>query len=75
MIDPLIRTIRAALPESVSQQVERVFLTGCGDSHHAAMNAELAFEQLAGLPCEPMTAMQMGRYAAGFLPETGPARI
>lgn len=72
MIDPLVRSIRSALPESVSRQVQRVFLTGCGDSHHAALNAELAFEQLAGLPCEPMTALQMGRYAAGFLPETGP---
>jgi len=35
------------------------------------MNAELAFEQLAGLPCEPMTAMQFARYAVGYLPETG----
>jgi glutamine---fructose-6-phosphate transaminase (isomerizing) len=33
---------------------------------------ELAFEQLAGLPCEPMTAMQFGRYAARFLPQDEP---
>jgi glucosamine--fructose-6-phosphate aminotransferase (isomerizing) len=47
-----------------------VFLTGCGDSYFAPLNAELAFEQLAGLPCEPMTAMQFARYAVGYLPET-----
>lgn len=71
MVDPLIKSIQTALPETAVRQVQRVFLTGCGDSHHAALNAELAFEQLAGLPCEPMTAMQMGRYAASFLPDTG----
>ena len=69
MVDPLVRTIRAALPDSIVLQVQRVFITGCGDSHHAALNAELAFEQLVGLPCEPMTAMQFGRYATPFLPE------
>ena len=42
---------------------------GCGDSYHAPLNAELAFEELAGLPCEPMTAMQFARYGADFLPE------
>ncbi|MCB9418250.1 MAG: SIS domain-containing protein [Ardenticatenaceae bacterium] len=71
MIDPLVRVIQLELPEAVCRQVQRVFLTGCGDSHHAVLNAELAFEQLAGLPCEPMTALQMGRYTAQFLPDTG----
>ena len=71
MVDPLVKSIRATLPDSICQSVQRVFITGCGDSHHAGLNAELAFEQLAGLPCEPMTAMQMGRYAADFLPDTG----
>jgi glucosamine--fructose-6-phosphate aminotransferase (isomerizing) len=71
MIDGLITTIDAALSPALCRKLERVFVTGCGDSHHAAVASELAFEQLAGLPCEPMTAMQFGRYAAGYLPETG----
>jgi glucosamine--fructose-6-phosphate aminotransferase (isomerizing) len=50
--------------------LERVFVTGCGDSHHAALNSELSFEQLAGLPCEPQTAMQFSRYGASFIPNT-----
>ncbi len=73
MIDPLVKTIANALPSSLCENARRVFVTGCGDSHHAAINAELAFEQLAGLPTEPMAAMQLARYAAGFLPETGRA--
>ncbi len=71
IIDPLVKSIDRALLKSLCEDAQRVFITGCGDSHHAGLNAELAFEQLAGLPCEPMTAMQMGRYAAGFLPDTG----
>lgn len=71
LIDELVTAVRQTLTPSLSQQIMRVFLTGCGDSHHAPLNAELAFEQFAGLPCEPMTAMQFARYAAGYLPETG----
>lgn len=70
MIDDLVRRTRDILPPMICRQVERVFITGCGDSHHAALNAELAFEQLAGLPCEPQTAMQFSRYGVGFLPES-----
>ncbi len=71
LIDDLVTAVRHALTPGLSQKIERVFTTGCGDSHHAPLNTELAFEQLAGLPCEPMTAMQFARYAVGFLPETG----
>lgn len=71
MIDGLIAAVSDTFSQSASGKIQRVFIFGCGDSHHAALAAELAFEQLAGLPCEPMTAMQFGRYAAGYLPETG----
>lgn len=71
LIDELVTAVRQTLTPCLSQQIMRVFLTGCGDSHHAPLNAELAFEQFAGLPCEPMTAMQFARYAVGYLPETG----
>jgi len=71
MVDTLIRVIHAVLPKPLCESVRRVFVTGCGDSFHAPLNAELAFEQLGGLPCEPMTAMQFSRYAAPFLPEKG----
>ncbi|MBK8985626.1 MAG: SIS domain-containing protein [Chloroflexi bacterium] len=74
MVDRLTAVIPNTLSPALCANVRRVFVTGCGDSHHAALNSELAFEQLAGLPCEPMTAMQFGRYAARFLPDTGPGR-
>jgi glucosamine--fructose-6-phosphate aminotransferase (isomerizing) len=64
--------IRAVLTPKQILSLHRVFLTGCGDSHHAPLCAELAFESLAGLPCEPMTAMQMARYAADHIPTPFP---
>ena len=70
MIDDLVRRTRETFSPPVCRHIERVFVTGCGDSHHAALNSELAFEQLAGLPCEPQTAMQFSRYGASFVPDT-----
>ena len=71
MIDGLVTAVRHTITPTLSKKTNRVFTTGCGDSYFAPLNTELAFEQLAGLPCEPMTAMQFARYAVGFLPETG----
>ena len=61
------RNVREALDDNLCRSVRRLFITGCGDSHHAALASELAFESLAGLPTEPMTALQMSRYAVDFI--------
>jgi glutamine---fructose-6-phosphate transaminase (isomerizing) len=50
-----------------------VYLTGDGDSYHAACAAEMAFESLAGVACEPVSALRFAEYAAPWLPST-PAR-
>jgi glucosamine--fructose-6-phosphate aminotransferase (isomerizing) len=47
--------------------ISQIILTGCGDSHHAAIATRLAFQQLAGLPCHALTAMELARYQAGQL--------
>ena len=72
MIDDLVWQARELFPAQQCRKVKRVFITGCGDSYHAALNSELAFEQLAGLPCEPQPAMQFSRFGAGFLPDGEP---
>lgn len=51
-----------ALPDGVWQGVERVVLTGCGDSHHAACAAELAYETLADLDCDAVPALRFLEY-------------
>jgi glucosamine--fructose-6-phosphate aminotransferase (isomerizing) len=65
------RDAREVLDHSLCLAARRLFLTGCGDSHHATLASELAFESLAGLPTEPMTALQFSRYAVDFLPQGG----
>ena len=44
--------------------VDRVYLTGDGDSYHAACAAEMAVEEIAGLDCEPLSAFRFDAYGA-----------
>jgi glucosamine--fructose-6-phosphate aminotransferase (isomerizing) len=72
LVPVLDDTVRKTLDHKLCLSVKRLYVTGCGDSHHAALAAELGFEALAGRPTEPMSALQFARYAAGYLPPTGP---
>lgn len=64
--------VRTSLDHLFCLSVKRIYLTGCGDSHHTAIGSELAFEKIAGLPTEALTAMQFARYAADSLPRSEP---
>lgn len=64
-VDDLDHHLRTLLTPHEIYASKRMILTGCGDSHMAGVAAEMAFEQLADLPAEPMTAMQAARY--GFI--------
>ncbi len=60
----------AAISSTVAQRVRRLVISGCGDSLFAAIACRLAIERFSGLPCEPLDALECGRYAAGrFSPE------
>jgi glutamine---fructose-6-phosphate transaminase (isomerizing) len=72
MVPVLDDAVRKTLDHKLCLSVKRVYVTGCGDSHHAALASELAFETLAARPTEPMSALQFARYAAAYLPPTGP---
>jgi glutamine---fructose-6-phosphate transaminase (isomerizing) len=52
--------------------LKRIYITGCGDSHHAGLSTQLAFEALTGLPTYVATALDFARYKAGYLPKSGP---
>ncbi len=68
MVDGLVAAAAHSFPTSLCEDIDFVYLTGCGDSHHAPVNAALAFRQLAKLPATALTAMQFARYTAGYLP-------
>jgi glutamine---fructose-6-phosphate transaminase (isomerizing) len=72
MVPALDDRVRKTLDHKLCLSVKRVYVTGCGDSHHAALASELALETLAGRPAAPMSALQFARYAVGSLPPTGP---
>jgi len=45
-----------------------VYLTGDGNSYHAACAAEMAFESLADVPYEPLSALRiLAGYIASYL--------
>jgi glutamine---fructose-6-phosphate transaminase (isomerizing) len=69
LVPGLAAAVAAALPAELCRRQHSFFLTGCGDSHHAGVGAEMAFQQLAGRPCRALTAMHFARYTAPFLPQ------
>ncbi len=49
----------------------RVFLTGCGDSLAVMIAARLLLEEMLGVPCEPIQALDLAYYYHGSLgPDT-----
>ncbi len=72
IFDPLDDMVNSQLNRGLCSSLQRIFVTGSGDSHFAALTTEFAFENLTSLPVEPMSAFQFARYAAGFIPQTGP---
>jgi len=72
IVEPLDTTMRQKVAHDLILSLKRLYIVGCGDSHHAALATELAFESLTGLPDEAMNSMLFGRYAAGYIPQTGP---
>lgn len=61
--------IRRILSREYCQSIRHVYLTGCGDSHHASIGTQLAFRKLTGITTEAMTSMQFARYTADTLIE------
>jgi glutamine---fructose-6-phosphate transaminase (isomerizing) len=63
---------RLSLHPELILSLKRIYITGCGDSHHASLSTQLAFSTLTGLPTAVATALDFARYQAGFLPQSGP---
>jgi len=70
--DNLVRNVLTPL-EFLS--LHRVFVTGDGDSFHAAMACEMAFENIAHLACEPLSAQRFLDYGAEWMPVPFPNSV
>jgi glucosamine--fructose-6-phosphate aminotransferase (isomerizing) len=62
---------RQSLGQKLALSLEGLYVTGCGDSHHAAVASELAFHELGGVPCQALSALPFSRYTVPFLPCPG----
>ena len=49
--------------KEMSNSIDHIITTGCGDSHMAAIATELAFEHLTKISTEPLNALTASRYA------------
>jgi len=58
-LEPKVRTV---LSFQEIYNVQRIILTGCGDSYAAAMATKYAFEMLAGIPTEVVSAIELSRF-------------
>jgi glucosamine--fructose-6-phosphate aminotransferase (isomerizing) len=54
--------IAAAAKTIANASIDRIFMTGCGDSLAVMMAVRGLFEELLGIPCEPVQALDMAYY-------------
>lgn len=63
---------RKALSTPEIFSIQRIVITGCGDSYAAGLAVKHAFEALTGLPCEVVPAIELSRFydrkQLGFAP-------
>ncbi|MGI5292689.1 SIS domain-containing protein [Nonomuraea polychroma] len=69
--DPVLMQVRRTADTDWTD-VARVYVTGNGDSFHAALATELAFHTLAGVDCQAVTAMKLLRYGSLWADDTVP---
>ncbi len=67
LTNPFAQQIRTVLTPSEWQAVNKIYLTGDGDSYHASCAAEMAFATIADVPCVPMSAQRFLDYGAAWM--------
>lgn len=71
---PVSEGVRDLLTPREWARTGTVYLTGDGDSYHASCAAEMAFESIAGVACEPLSALRFLEYGAPWLRPAGSRR-
>lgn len=50
------------LPDDVARKIDKVIITGCGDSYLAGIAAKPAFDAFSGVKCEPVKNIEFTRH-------------
>lgn len=61
-VSDLIPKIADLWTPEEGESIQRIILTGCGDSYAACMAQKYTFETLTGIPTEVVPALELGRY-------------
>ena len=73
MLNQMINDLEPQLAEAITpelvENLERIYLVGCGDSYFAGIGVRLFFEKYTGIPTEPAPSMQFSRYLVDYAPE------
>ena len=69
---PFDRIVRNVLTPLEFLSLRRVYLTGDGDSYQAVRAAEMAFKNIARIPCEPLSAQRFLNYGAEWIESWAP---
>src|SRR5215208_2881265 len=69
---PFAQQIRTVLTPLEWRAVNKVYLTGDGDSYHASCAAEMVFEAIAEVACKPLSAQRFLDYGAAWMRHAAP---
>ncbi len=53
----------------LAKSINKVYFTGCGDSHYAGVAARLAFDKHSGVQTEPLESLEFSRYVVDYMPQ------
>ncbi len=70
--EKLAKRSERVFSEAWHPSIERIFVTGCGDSHHAALCTSHFFSHITGLSCIALPAMELARYQTGQMARSIP---
>lgn len=71
---PFEQQVRAVLTPSEWKAAKKVYLTGDGDSYHVSCAAEMAFQVIADVACEPLSAQRFLDYGAAWMRPAAPSQ-
>ncbi|HZQ09632.1 MAG TPA: SIS domain-containing protein [Anaerolineae bacterium] len=60
--------VEQVITPELAGQLEKIYLTGCGDSHYAGVAARLAFDKYSGVQTEPLESLEFSRYVVDYAP-------
>ena len=73
MLNTMIADLEPQLEQAITAEtvndLQRIYLVGCGDSYFASLGVRMFFEKYTGIPTEPVASMQFSRYIVDYVPD------